>query len=202
MAVLPLFNATTADVQSELRLSGLKASSDGERIFLRGMTAARIGLYQRLGTTIVAEMLALSDVDNPTTLSQLRRKACTLAEVEWVRLEVLQTMPVIVADASGDAQQLFNDEGVWRGIDPDEMEALLARIRDGLEELLELISNEDELGADSSISVYDGSRADDADEVRYPAGSLWPGIGKFTGNYGQQFIYGSTVIPVRFQLPE
>jgi len=202
MAVLPLFNSDTATMQSELRLSGLKTGSDGERIFLRGMTAARIGLYMRLGTSVVSEMLAQSDTDNPTSLIQLRRKACSLAEVEWTRLEVLQTMPVIVADASGDAQQLFNDEGVWRGIDPDELEALLARIRDGLEELLELILAEDELGEDSSIRVYDGSRGTDNDEVKYPAGTLWAGIGKFTGNYGSNFIYGSSVVPVRFQLPE
>ena len=202
MAVLPLFNASTADVQGGLRLTGIKSSSDGERIFLRGMTAARIGLYQRLGTSIVTEMLALGDVDNPTTLNELRRKACTLAEVEWVRLEVLQTMPVIVADASGDKDQLYNDEGVWRGIDIDELETLLTRIRTGIEELLELILTEDDLGNDLTIRAWDGSRADDADEVRYPAGSLWPGIGKFTGNYGQRFIFGSTVTAVRFQLPE
>lgn len=202
MAVQPLFNASTAIVQGGLRLTGLKASSDGESIFLRGMSAARVSLYQRLGTAIVTEMLAIAEVDNPTTLDQLRRKACSLVETEMTRSEVMRTMPVMVADASGDKDQLYNDEGVWRGIDSDELDVLLRRISNGIEELLELILNENDLGEDTTIHVWDGSRSDDADEVRFPGGTLWPTIAKFTGNFGQSFIYGSTVVPVRFQLPE
>ncbi len=202
MAVEPLFNASTAIVQGGLRLTGVKASSDGESIFLRGMSAARIGLYQRLGTAIVTEMLAVADVDNPTTLVQMRRKACSLVEIEWVRSQVLQTMPVIVADASGDKDQLFNDEGVWRSIDVEELDVLLRRIDGGIEELLELILQVDGLGDDTTIQVWDGSRSADADEVRFPGGTIWPTIGKFTGNYGHSFLYGSTLVPVRFQLPE
>jgi hypothetical protein len=201
MAVAPLFAADVSTVKSELRLSGLKSGSDGEQIFTRALSSARVGLYMRLGTSVIAEMVAQADTDNPTSLTGLRRKACTLAEVEWIRMELLKTMPIRVADASGDEQDVYGDEGVWRDISPDELEEALKRILEGIEELMELVLTEDELGDDASIRVFDGSRdSEDNDDIRYPGGTLWGTIGKFVGNFEPDYIYSNGDIAARFVL--
>lgn len=199
MAVAPLFAVDMPAIKSELRLSGIELGSDAARIVDRGVMSARVGMYQRLGLSIVAEMIALVDIDAPTTLAEVRRKACTLMEIEWVRRELVETMPVMVADAGGDAQQLFNDEGVWRGIEPEEMVKLIERATARIEELAELILNEDDLGADATIRVWDGSR-DSTNPARFPAGTIYPTIGQFTGNFEDGYHVGNAEIPVRFLL--
>lgn len=199
MAVAPLFVADIATLKSELRLTGLKTGSDGEQILERGASTARVNLYQRLGATLVTDVLAIADVDNPTTLDQIRRKAASLVEVEIVRCELVDVMPVMLGDASGDAQQVYNDEGVWRQITPEERIELLSRCRVRIEELLELILNEDGLGDDLSIRVFDGSR--EVDDRRFPGGSAFPAIGAFPGNFEAAYHVGSGNVVVRFELP-
>lgn len=202
MAVAPLFVADIATMKSELRLSGLKANSDGEQIFERGVQSARVALYMKLGPSTAASFVARAEVDNPTATLDIQRKACSLAEVELVRLEMLRTMPVRVADASGDEQELFNDEGVWRDISPRELRLHIEGISAYVEELVELITGADDLGDDSMVHTWDGSRGSSADPVRFPTGTIYPEIGKFTGNLGIHYLWNTTTVPVRFQLPE
>ena len=199
MVVAPMFVADMDTLKAELRLSGLRSGSDAESILDRAASSARVYLYQRLGLTVAGEMLALADVDNPTTTDQIRRKASTLVEIELVRSELIQTMPVMVGDASGDAQQAYNDEGVWRQIDPEERAALLKRNARRIEELIELILSEDDLGNDLTIRVFDGSR--DVDSRRFPAGTAFPSIGPFPGNFEEGYHEGNGKVPVRFELP-
>lgn len=199
MAVAPLFAATMAALKLDLRLDGLRAGSAGESILIRATSAARVYLYQRLGTSIVSSMVAVSEVENPTTLLDIRRKACTLAEVEIVRCELLDLMPVMVGDASGDAQQVYNDEGVWRQITPEERMEVLARCRARIEELLELILQEDDLGDDGTVRVFAGGRA--SDTRRFPAGTSFPAIGPFEGNFEEHYPTGNGQVVVRFELP-
>lgn len=197
MAVAPLFAANIAALKAELRLTGLKSGSDAESILNRATSAARVYLYQRLGLTTVSEMLAQVEVDNPTTSVQVRRKAATLVEVELVRCELLELMPVLVGDASAEAQQAYNTEGVWRQVTPEERGELLKRCKIRIEELLELIASEDELGEDLSVRTFDGSR-ENSDE-RYPAGTILPGIGKFPGNFEEDYHVGNDEVVVRFE---
>lgn len=199
MAVAPLFVADMAALKLNLRLQGLSSGSDGSAILDRATSAARIYLYQRLGTSIVSEMVAETEVDNPTTLLEVRRKAASVAETEIVRCELLDIMPVMVGDASGNAQQVYNDEGVWRQVTPDEREEILARCRARIEELLELILAEDGLGDDGTIRVFAGGRA--SDTRRFPGGTAFPGIGSFPGNFEEFYHYGSGNVAVRFELP-
>lgn len=199
MAVAPLFVADMDTLKLNLRLQGLKTGSEGESILIRATSAARVYLFQRLGPSIVTAMLALNpEVENPTTADEIRRKACSLAEVEIVRCDLLDLMPVMVGDASGDAQQVYNDEGVWRQVTPEERVDILARCRARVEELIELILSEDELGEDLSVRIYDGSRA--ADTVRYPAGTSFPAIGIFPGNFEEGYHAGNEQVEVRFEL--
>lgn len=199
MAVAPLFVASMAVLKAELRLTGLRSGSDAESLLDRAASSARVYLYQRLGLTIVGEMVALSDVDNPTTAAQVRRKAATLVEVEIVRCELIEIMPVMLGDASGDAQQAYNVEGVWRQITPEERIELLARCKARIEELIELILSEDELGEDLTVRVFAGGRA--VDDRRFPAGTAFPAIGPFPGNFEDGYHQGNGEVFVRFELP-
>lgn len=198
MAVAPLFVASMTQLKLELRLQGLASGSEGEAILIRATSAARVYLYQRLGMSVVSEMLALVEAENPTTTNDIRRKAASLVEVEVVRCDLLDIMPVMVGDSSGDAQQTYNDEGVWRQVDPEEREEILARCQVRIEELIELILSEDELGEDLSIRVFDGNRA--AATERYPAGTPFPAIGRFPGNFEESYHAGNDEIEVRFEL--
>lgn len=198
MPVAPLFSADMAALKLDLRLQGLRSGSEGEAILNRVTSAARVFIYQRLGLSKVAEMVALTEADNPTTAEEIRRKAATLLEVEVVRCDLLDIMPVMLADASGDAFETYNDEGVWRQIEPEEREEVLARCKARIEELIELIIGEDELGDDSAIRVFDGSR--DNPTQRYPGGTAHPAIGKFTGNFEETYHAGNDEVEVRFEL--
>lgn len=200
MAVAPLFVADMDTLKLDLRLQGLRSGSEGESILERATSGARVFFYQRLGPTIVSEMVSTTDVDNPTTTKAIRRKAASLAEVEVVRCSLLETMPVLVGDASASAMQNYNDEGVWRQVEPTERAGILERCRRRVEELLELILAEDDLGDDSTIRVFDGSRADD--DRRFPAGTAFPAIGHFPGNFEWGYHAGAGKVEVRFELPE
>lgn len=200
MAVAPLFVVDIDTLQSELRLTGLRSNSDGEQLFLRGTSTARVSLYQRLGLSVVAEMVALTEVENPGTAAEIRRKAASLVEIEIVRCELIEVMPVMLGDAAGDAQQAYNDEGVWRQIAPDERVELIGRCKNRIEELIELILDEDGLGNDLSIRVFAGGRP--SDTRRFPAGTAFPGIGLFPGNFEDAYHFGNGEVPVRFELPD
>lgn len=184
MAVAPTFVLDMATLKLDLRLQGIRTGSEAESLLNRATSGARITLYQRLGLATMAELVVVAEVDNPTTLLDIRRKAASLVEVELVRCSLLQTMPVMVGDASGDAQQTYNDEGVWRQVDPTEMEDILHRCSMRIEELFELILQEDGLGDDATVRVYDG-RGNDC--PRRPAGTAFPHIRLFPGNFEQQY---------------
>lgn len=198
MAVAPLFVADLDKLQLELRLQGLRTGSEGMSIFTRATSAARVYLYQRLGLALTTSLVALTEVENPTTADEVRRKAASLVEVEIVRCDLLDIMPVMVADASGDAQQTYNDEGVWRSVSPEEREEAIARCRARIEELIELLLSEDDLGEDLTIRVWDGHRP--KPNERYPGGTAHPSIGKFPGNFEEQYHAGNGEVEVRFEL--
>lgn len=198
MAVAPLYVTDMDTLKLELRLQGLKTGSEGESILIRATSAARVYLYQRLGLSVAAALVAMSDVDNPTTADQIRRKAASLVEVEIVRCDLLDIMPLMVGDASGDAQQVYNDEGVWRQASPEEREEALGRCRARIEELIELLLSEDDLGSDMTIRVFNGSRP--ASTERRPGGTAHPAIGTFPGNFEESYHAGNDEVSVRFEL--
>lgn len=199
MPVAPLFVADMDTLKTGLRLQGLKTGSEGESILNRATSAARVYLYQRLGLNLVTTMVALTEVDNPTTAEEIRRKACSLVEVAIIRCDLIEVMPVMLGDASGDAFQVYNDEGVWRQVTPEERTELLQRCKARVEELIELILSEDELGEDLSVRVFSGGRA--TDDRRFPAGTAFPAIGEFEGNFEFGYHAGSGNVVVRFELP-
>lgn len=198
MAVAPLFVTDLDTLRLELRLQGLKSGSEGESIFVRATSAARVYLYQRLGLTTATELVGIPEVENPVTAADIRRKAATLAEIEIVRCDLLDIMPIMVGDASGDAQQVYNDEGVWRSATPEERIEALSRCRARIEELIELMLSEDALGDDLTIRVFNGQRPSSTE--RYPGGTALPAIGKFPGNFEETYHAGSDQVSVRFEL--
>jgi hypothetical protein len=179
MAYAPLYVASEAALRAELRLTGLKASSPGEAILLRSASAARLFIYRALGTQLALELAAEVEVDNPTTLPEIKRKAATLLEIEFTRNQLLQQMPVRVADASGSDQEDYNREGVWRQSAQNERRQILEQSTAYMQELIDIILGTRELGDQSEIQVFDGT----PDCTKSPAGSAFPWVGPFTGNF-------------------
>lgn len=179
MAFAPLYVESESQLKLELRLTGLKTGSDGEAILVRSASAARLFIYRALGTTLALSLAGEVEVDNPTTLAEVKRKAATLLEVELTRNQLLQQMPVRVADSSGNDLEVYNREGVWRQSSSTDKQNIIAASNAYIAELIAIILGDDELGDTSSMRVYDGSPSC----PKYPAGTSFPWIRPFEGNF-------------------
>lgn len=135
MAVAPMFIVDMTTLQTALKLDGIAlAGSVAE--FNTAVQAVSVGFYRRLGATRIAQILAMAYTDSPVTDNDFTRLMANLTEIAWSRQKLLRVKPTLFADASGKAQQLFNDEGAFRpnsqkSIDT-EIKRLSAEIEDGL----------------------------------------------------------------------
>ena len=158
MAVAPLYVVDMDQLKLELRLQGLRTEGEGEAILIRMTSAARVYIFQQLGISTALAFAAESDVDDPETEAEVKRKACTLLEIEYIRCRLLEVMPVMTADSSGDAQETYNNEGVWRQVSPEERDEILARCNERILELLSVIRGDAGLGDPEALNSWDGTR--------------------------------------------
>ncbi len=191
MSVTPLFLEDVAAVQTALRLTDLREGSDAVSILEQGIRAARVRFYQRLGPATVAAILETDFVEDPETTEELKRFIGNLCEVELVRLQLLDRMPVIFMDASGSAREAFNNEAAFRSMGPDLLVQIRARIEAQVENWLAFMAGEIELGAGELAQAYTQQDVEPkpilgitpflgADGVSQPFG-LDPGV--FDGNF-------------------
>ncbi len=138
MAIDPVFVPTRVILETRLRVQ--KAQQPGAVGQIdNAIKKVRVGFYRSLPAALVTTLLAAASTDNPTTISQIDRALAESIEVEWVRKELLLTMPVLLADGAGGVDQEYNEDGLVRDAsisDLDDILALLcASIQSGLEEL-------------------------------------------------------------------
>lgn len=153
MAVSPIFLTDTAELKSELRLSAVSDTKDAQQIIERAMVRVRVEMYRRLGTTRMAELIAIAPVENPTALDGLLRNAAESLEVKWVRVFLMDTLPTMFMDDSGGAQEVYNDEGAFRKSDAEDRAAQRKVCLAEIEELIEFLQD-GELGNNTSIETY------------------------------------------------
>lgn len=154
MTVVPLFLDDLAAVQTALRLTDLREGSDAVAIVEQGVRSARVRFYQRLGPTAIATILETDYTEAPETTEEVKRMVGRLCEVELVRLELLDRMPVIFMDASGSAREAFNSEGAFRSMDPDTLAAIRARVEAQVENWLAFLAGEIALGEGELVQAY------------------------------------------------
>lgn len=139
MAVTPLFFASTTALKAELRLTDSDAAGDVQKIIERAIQQVRTNIYVRLGVTRVNLLVALPVVENPVTNDGLLRQAGSNLEALWTRVLLMDTLPAIHLDASGGAQESYNDEGTFRKTDEDDRAAMRERAMEEIERLLEFL---------------------------------------------------------------
>lgn len=135
MAPTPVFISTLARLKSELRLSGV-TDGDGLAILHAAVTKTRVDLYARLGDSRINYLLLTPEVENPSTADQVLRTRGASIECKMVRLELLRTMPMLLAGGASAARQVWNEEGIVRDASQldreNEIERLAAEIEEGL----------------------------------------------------------------------
>ena len=154
MTVTPLFMEDLAAIQSALRLTDLREGSDAVSILEQGVRMARVRFFQRLGASTVQDILDTDNVEDPTTDDEMKRFVGNLCEVELVRLQLLDRMPVIFMDASGVARETYNNEGAFRSMDRDTLLDIRQRIEAQVENWLALMAGEIVLGDDEAVQAY------------------------------------------------
>lgn len=181
IAVEPLFIDDLDDLKAELRLTGANERDDVESIIRRGVLDFRVGFAHRAGLSILTGLQAIPFTADPQTEDDYRRAGARLLEVKHVWRFLLQQLRSMFADASGSAFQQFNDEGVWRQLDSDDVRTLLMQCNAQIEELYQLVLGIEALGEDSEIHVFDGTT--DRQDLFFPGGTVFPHVGKFPGNF-------------------
>jgi len=154
VTVTPLFMEDLAAIQSALRLTDLREGSDAVSILEQGVRMARVRFFQRLGASTVQDILDTDNVEDPTTDDEMKRFVGNLCEVELVRLQLLDRMPVIFMDASGVARETYNNEGAFRSMDRDTLLDIRQRIEAQVENWLALMAGEIVLGDDEAVQAY------------------------------------------------
>lgn len=181
MQIDPLFHADLDLLKKALRLSGSNEKADVQAVIEDCVRGFKVWMIRRAGFTIVAEVQAVTPVDNPTTELEARRMAAGVLEVKWVWIECLKRLQTLFADASGSAFQEFNDQGVWRQMDLLARRASEKQTAREIEDLYVFVSGCQSIGEASEIQIFDGTTV--GTEAFFPAGSVFCNLGKFKGNF-------------------
>ena len=181
MQIDPLFHADLDLLKKALRLSGSDEKKDVQAVIEDCVRGFKVWMIRRAGFTVIAEVQAVTPVDNPTTELEARRMAAGVLEVKWVWIECLKRLQALFADASGSAFQEFNDQGVWRQMDALARRSLEKQTAREIEDLYVFVSGCQGIGEASEIQVFDGTTV--GTEAFFPAGSVFCDLGKFRGNF-------------------
>ncbi len=138
MAIAPLFVDNRTTLETRLRVQ--KAKQPGaEGQIDNAIKKVWTNFYSALGPTRVTEILAFSTTDSPATANEIIRARAEAVEVDWVRKELLVTMPVLFADGAGGEDQSYNEDGLTRDANLKDLEKICERlekeIQAGLEEI-------------------------------------------------------------------
>lgn len=140
MAVAPLFISDMTTLKAALRLSGV-TQPDTDAIIDRVVSEVRVGFYDRLGTTRVSTLVALPSVENPTTTDGILRTRAETTEVLWVRAMLLSELPTLFVDSSGQLPQVWQEEGLARGMGQTDAERVAEDLMQRVESALSLLAD-------------------------------------------------------------
>lgn len=147
----PLFVPSLDQLKAALRLTGT-ASHDALAIIDRAVRLARIGFYDRLGTSRVSELLNTAYEESPTSEAGILRLKAAEAEVSWVRMILLREMPVLLMPAQPQVQEIWNQEGLTRSADHFSLEREIGRLQTEIENALADLSAGMAKAKDSTVS--------------------------------------------------
>jgi hypothetical protein len=142
MAVAPLFNSSIDTLKATLRLSGA-SQTDTLAMINQAVQEVRVGFYDRLGSDRVAEILSFAAEDNPSTSGPLMRIKANYTEAAWVKMLLIDRLPYLFLDDSSQTDQIFNEEGLTRGVSASELRRMRQSLAEDVETgIVELIKEE------------------------------------------------------------
>lgn len=141
--VEPLF-LSMDDLKARLRLSGA-ASTDALAIIDSAVQKVRAGFMGVVTQSRINQILNTLPVPNATTREEAIRNLATATEVLWVRYILMQELPQLWIDGSGNSSFIWNQEGLTReGVfdTSKEKQKLWKQIQEMLQQLIsgELLS--------------------------------------------------------------
>lgn len=190
-ATLPLFYPELASLRKDLRLTGADTTgNDFENILETSLLQVRVGFNTRLGPTRVAELVAITYSPNPTTENEILRAIARVCEARWVRLVLMDLLPTLFMDASGSAQQDYNEQAAFRSTDTDQRAEERGRLQVQIDEWLAILAGEVQLGdTDVEARIFVTERPDplprpnDSPWLQNPPGPEVVNPGSFDGNF-------------------
>lgn len=144
----PLFHADLPSLKATLRLSGLGAGTDADAILESAILTVRTGFYREFGKARVDEIVAMPVEAAPNTDNGIVRATARVTEQMWVRVALIDSMPMLFADASADTG--WNDEGAFRD-DPSSRETLRSRLWRQVVENFDLLRGNEAIGGETSV---------------------------------------------------
>lgn len=138
MPATPLFITDLDTLKAQLRLSALD-TGDAAAVLDAVVTEVRLGFNDELGISRVAEIVALTPAEVPTTTDELTRFRAENVELLWTRSILMRRLPTLFIQGGGQARKAWNEEGITRSSDDTnlrrEMKSLEQQVRDGLARL-------------------------------------------------------------------
>jgi len=161
MAVEPLFNADIETLKKRVRVN-LSDDDQTNETIIWAIQEVRVGLYNRLGTSRVSDIVGYPLVDNPSSSEELLRMTGANAEALWVQILLMQSLPYLFMGNSSSVNDTWNDVPLSRDTQKDkDIQALQGRL-DSLLGDLELPVNTESgpvkaasIKSDTTNLVYD-----------------------------------------------
>lgn len=179
--IRPLFHSKLDKLKASLRLTGSDPNGDVQNVIEDCVRGFKVWFTRRAGFALITTLQEVVETDDPTTELETRRLAAKVLEVKWVWCECLKRLQSLFADASGAAFQEFNDQGVWRQLGALDQRQLLRTCAREIEDLYVFVSGCLGIGEGEEIQIFDGTTV--GTESFFPAGTAFPHLGKFLGNF-------------------
>jgi|GEM_PF-5978799 len=159
VALKPLFVRAEAPLTAlevlkrELRLSGVPEESDAEALINQAVRECRVGFYRRLGATLISTYANQELVEDPNTDLEYKAYLAELTEIRWVKLLLLNRLPILFEDSSGEEGEAWNTEGTFRKSDRAALEQLKLQLASQVESALRVLSGEQEMENTSNWNI-------------------------------------------------
>ncbi len=152
VSVTPLFVPTRTQLVKALRLKGVPDAENAQDVIDEAISLVRTNIFQRLGSDRIATIRAISYSRTPTSDQDYLRLLAATTETKWVRVELMRVMPMQFVDGSA-ADQTWQNEAAFRAATFATIAAEAKRIRNEIDQALEILSGSFEIGADQSLKI-------------------------------------------------
>lgn len=168
----PLFVPSRAAVKFALRLSGVPDQDAADYLLDQALRRVRSGFYRKLTQSRITTLqgYTLASPPNPDVNTEYLRLMAEDTEVDWARLELTHMLPQLFQDSSGDALDAWNELGIFRKMDAEELELLRTHLRSTIESNLDMLRGDEEAGSETTIR---GFTAEPEIKPPKPGDSLW-----------------------------